>query len=291
VFSHKGNECLLTIKFSLLLGVLSIITAIHNQLEMNRIFWSFLKKNTVNRFELIIIDNASTDGSAEFFESVGARVIRNSENYSYPYTQNQGIRLATHKIYAFLNNDIIVPPQWDEHLISAMDRHGLDVITPAGIENSGTVNETKQFRRRWNLVSNLCRVISHPRKRLYWMHKLMYGNWERFSENRWASFGDQVVTGFVGNSILMRAHVPDLIGLWDERIQAADFDLYIRIKERQMKAGDIKPMMICRGVFHHHFIRLTVKSSPVPFADRKNIIKLEEKYSPDYIKEMMQGVV
>ncbi|MEY8877752.1 MAG: glycosyltransferase family 2 protein, partial [Leptothrix sp. (in: b-proteobacteria)] len=68
----------------------SIITAVHNQIAVNRWYVEHLKRNTRLPFELIVIDNASTDGSGDYFESVGARVIRNSANYSYPYTQNQG---------------------------------------------------------------------------------------------------------------------------------------------------------------------------------------------------------
>lgn len=278
------------IKFHLHLRVLSIITAIHNQLEMNRIFWSFLRKNTKHEFELIIIDNKSGDGSGDFFESVGAKVIRNADNYSYPYTQNQGIRIAKYPILAFLNNDIIVPPYWDLNLLQAMEENNLDVITPSGIENTGSKGQTKIFRRRWNVVSNFCRIIPGIRNKLGAMHYLMYGSWERFSSSRWNRYGSTCVPGFVGNSIIMRSHVPGLIGLWDERIQAADFDLYIRVKERFLSHGDIKPVMICRGVFHHHYIRLTVKSSPMPFADRANMIRLEDKYEAAYIRKMLDGV-
>ncbi len=45
---------------------LSIITAVYNQLPMNQIYWENLVKNTKNSFELIVIDNASTDASADF---------------------------------------------------------------------------------------------------------------------------------------------------------------------------------------------------------------------------------
>jgi GT2 family glycosyltransferase len=278
------------IKIHLHLNVLSIITAVHNQIEMNRIFWFFLNKNTTQKFELIIIDNASSDGSREFFESVGAKVIRNAQNYSYPYTQNQGIAAARYSYFAFLNNDIIVPPGWDVHLIEAMEKNKLSVITPSGIENSGSNSETKAFRRRWNLVSNFCRVIPVIRLRLKAMHLLMYGPWDNFARRRWEKYGAICVNGFVGNSIIMKANVIDLVGLWDEKIQAADFDLYIRVKARMLSHGDIKPIMICRGVFHHHYIRLTVKSSPTPFADLKNIMRLEDKYSPEYIRRMLDGV-
>lgn len=81
--------------------MISIITAVHNQLSMNQFFVKHLQKATRNRYELIVIDNASTDGSADFFESVGATVIRNAVNYSYPYCQNQGIAKARHDWLAF----------------------------------------------------------------------------------------------------------------------------------------------------------------------------------------------
>ena len=54
--------------------MLSIIVAVHNQLAMNRLFWRHLSANTENEWELIVIDNGSSDGSAEFFTGVGAKV-------------------------------------------------------------------------------------------------------------------------------------------------------------------------------------------------------------------------
>ena len=47
---------------------LSIITAVHNQLAVNQWYVEHLKRCTQEPYELIIIDNASTDGSAEFFD-------------------------------------------------------------------------------------------------------------------------------------------------------------------------------------------------------------------------------
>ena len=114
--------------------MISIITAIHNGLPMNRIFWHYLVKYTRNPFELIIIDNNSTDGSRDFFKSVGAVVIENKLNYSYPVCQNQGISVAKYDLFVFINNDIIVSPDWDQRLLEAADAGGLDIITPVGIE-------------------------------------------------------------------------------------------------------------------------------------------------------------
>lgn len=124
---------------------ISIITAIHNGMSFNSLYLDCLKKYTYHPFELIIIDNCSTDGSAELFEQNGAVVIRNRENYSYPYTQNQGINIATGEYLFFLNNDIIVAPHWDKHLIDIASVHWVDIISAKGIENMGNKTETKVY--------------------------------------------------------------------------------------------------------------------------------------------------
>ena len=110
---------------------ISIITAIHNGIAFNKIYLDSLKRYTHNEFELIIIDNASTDGSTEFFQQNGAVIIKNEKNFSYPYTQNQGIKIATGEYLFFLNNDIIVSPQWDKYLIEIAAKNNLDIISRA----------------------------------------------------------------------------------------------------------------------------------------------------------------
>src|SRR5687767_11155464 len=125
--------------------MISIITAVHNQLAANRIFLESIRKYTFHPYELIIIDNNSTDGSKEFFRDNGAILIENTSNYSYPYTQNQGIRRARYDHFAFLNNDIVVAPNWDQHLLDSMKINGLDVITVCGIERMESPEQTKKF--------------------------------------------------------------------------------------------------------------------------------------------------
>ncbi|MEO5572209.1 MAG: glycosyltransferase, partial [Bacteroidia bacterium] len=109
--------------------MISIITAVHNGLAMNKIFLDNLEKYSHHPFELIIIDNNSTDGSREFFKQNKATVIENAGNYSYPYCQNQGIKKAKFDILAFLNNDVIVSPGWDKRLIEIAEKNSLEIIT------------------------------------------------------------------------------------------------------------------------------------------------------------------
>ncbi len=270
--------------------MISIITAVHNQLAMNKLFMESLKKYSSYPFELIIIDNASTDGSGDYFASQGAKVIYNKQNFSYPYTQNQGIKIATGNVFAFLNNDLIVCPNWDQLLLETIKVNGLDVLTSCGIEQVESKQATILLRRRWNFAKNFVNLFPTTIVSLRLMHQLMYGNWVKFCALRDAKFHNMVKEGFVGHSVFCTRRALDIIGLWDEKLQAADFDIYMRSKKRNIEFGDIKPCHIALNIFNHHYIRLTVRSKPVPFADASNIIKFEDKWSEMERKTLLKDI-
>lgn len=260
--------------------MISIITAVHNQLAMNQVFVENLHRYSTLPFELIIIDNASTDGSREFFQSVGATVIANEGNYSYPHCQNQGIAIAGFDYLVFMNNDVIVSPAWDQGLINTLEFNQLDVVTVCGIERLENAQITRKFKHRWKLIKNILSLFGHNKNTLTLMHRLMYGNWLQFCNHRRSAFKHQIKSGFVGNTVMMHRRAIEKIGLWDERIQAADFDLYLRTLERAQTVGDMKPMHIALDVFVHHFIRITLKAGYPPFADQNNLIGLDQKWPP-----------
>jgi glycosyltransferase involved in cell wall biosynthesis len=55
--------------------MLSIIVAGDNQLGHNQLFLERIQRYTTGPYEVIVSDNHSTDGSAEFFEAKGCQVI------------------------------------------------------------------------------------------------------------------------------------------------------------------------------------------------------------------------
>jgi GT2 family glycosyltransferase len=270
--------------------MISIITAIHNGLAVNKIFLANLKKYTFHPFELIIIDNNSTDGSKEYFARNNAIIIENNNNYSYPYCQNQGIAQAKFDILALLNNDIIVSPHWDKKLIDIAERNNLEIITPCGIERLENPEATKKISRKWKAIKNFVSAIGINSFTLKLMHKLMYSGWEKFNEQRFQKFGNSVSEGFVGNTVVIKKSAIEKIGMFDERIQSADFDLYVRSKKRNLEKGDMKPVHIAWGVFNHHFIRMTVKSKPTEFSDKTKMISLEEKWGKELEGYLKQNV-
>ena len=93
---------------------LSIITLTYNNLVYTKKFIESLYKYTKD-FELIIVDNGSTDGTVEYLKTLdGLKLILNKENQGFSKGNNQGIEIAQGEYIGFLNNDILLYPNWFE---------------------------------------------------------------------------------------------------------------------------------------------------------------------------------
>ncbi len=80
---------------------------------------------TFRDFEVIVIDNASTDGSPQFVASEFPQVdlVSLGENTGFAKANNIGIGRARGEFIALLNNDAIPAPSWLEELFAAARRH------------------------------------------------------------------------------------------------------------------------------------------------------------------------
>lgn len=80
-----------------------------------------LKKSTYQNKEIIVVDNASTDGSQEWIKENHPDIIliENYQNHGYAGGCNRGVSTAKGDWLLFLNNDTIHEPDWLEHLADA----------------------------------------------------------------------------------------------------------------------------------------------------------------------------
>jgi GT2 family glycosyltransferase len=60
--------------------------------------------------EIVVVDNASTDGSVQAARAAGARVIALDRNVGFAAANNAGIRATNSRLILLLNSDTIVPP-------------------------------------------------------------------------------------------------------------------------------------------------------------------------------------
>jgi hypothetical protein len=76
-----------------------------------------------NAYEIIVVDNGSSDGSAEFVEKEfpHVRLIRNKENLGFAKANNIGIRASTGRYMCLINSDVTVQNNSIEKLMEFMD--------------------------------------------------------------------------------------------------------------------------------------------------------------------------
>ena len=110
----------------------SIIVPLYNQLAYTKGCLEGLRRTVQPDTEIILIDNASSDGTAEFLATLsGVQVIANTENRGCAGAWNQGVRSAAGEWLVILNNDVILSAGWLDGLQGAASRWGLDILTPA----------------------------------------------------------------------------------------------------------------------------------------------------------------
>jgi GT2 family glycosyltransferase len=103
--------------------LVSIIITNKNGAQYLPDLFSSLNALTYKNFEIIFVDDASTDGSAEIATKLGAhKTVLTSETVGFAQANNIGLTDSSGELIALLNNDTRVDPNWLERMISAMRR-------------------------------------------------------------------------------------------------------------------------------------------------------------------------
>jgi GT2 family glycosyltransferase len=110
-------------------------------------------------FEIIVVDDASTDGSVEFLRQNFPEVVvlQSKVNKGFSHTCNKGLKAAKYELSLFLNSDVKLAPsyfkeQWkyfqQEDTFGVMGR----MLTPDGkrIEGAAKLPELKGFKLKVN---------------------------------------------------------------------------------------------------------------------------------------------
>lgn len=99
------------------------------------------------RYEIIVVDNDSSDGTAEVARAHGARVVPEPvANRSR--ARNRGAEAASSRLYAFTDADCIADPHWLEELLAAARMAPL-VAGPVTLRTSPQPNAVERFEALW----------------------------------------------------------------------------------------------------------------------------------------------
>ena len=151
--------------------LVSIIVVNYNGAERLLECVEALLADSYSERELIIVDNASGDGSQDILKEVAARysgvtVLWSPRNLGYAGGVNLALNTASHGSYvAVLNMDVIVEPGWLESLISFLEkRPGVGAVNPLlALANNKGINAMGQDVHITGLGFN--RLLGRPMER------------------------------------------------------------------------------------------------------------------------------
>ncbi|MEZ6194185.1 MAG: glycosyltransferase family 2 protein [Planctomycetota bacterium] len=221
--------------------------------------------------EVIVIDNASADGSVEAVRTrfPWVRLYRNEENLGYARGVNQGLELATGRYLCLLGSDTEVRPGTFERMIGFLEEHEeVGGVAPRLVNPDGSPQRA---------------CMRFPDLRV----ALWYDTWleERWPKNRvldrynyrdWSHDADARVDQPPGTCFLVRREVYDEIGPMDRRLWLFfnDVDWCLRMR----KAGwEIWYLHEGTEVLHH-LGASTSRFAHFPFEWHKNRLQFYRKH-------------
>ena len=190
----------------------SIIILAWNQMSYSMQCLQSILENTQEPYELILIDNGSTDATCSYFCSIPkATVIKNSVNLGFAKGCNQGIKLASGNKILLLNNDTIVSHNWLSNMVSCLEsRKDIGLVSCytnyVGSENqlSAAFNNIEEYHK-------FAKSFNQP------------------DASKWREIQSGWLSGFC---LLIKSEVIEKIGYLDEQFQYGgqeDVDYCMRV--------------------------------------------------------------
>jgi GT2 family glycosyltransferase len=212
--------------------MISIIIPTFNQLPFTRLCLELLKKYSEAPYELIVVDNGSTDGTADFLRSCpDVQLIAFSQNRGFAAACNAGLKASRGEYLVLLNNDIFVTPSWLTNLARVLDcRPDVGMVLPA-------TNLTVGPQLLQVFYSDLETMLRFA------------GNYNRSDPARWHE-----VLRLPDYCLMLRREMLDKVGYLDEQFAPGyyeDDDYSFRARKAGLR------LIFAADTFVHHFSDVT----------------------------------
>lgn len=131
----------------------SIVICTYNRAEFLKLCLEGLLENNkdYSKYEILVIDNKSTDNTKEIVNSIDSNLIRYfyEENIGLSHARNRGIKESKYEIIAFLDDDAIPLQGYIDNIISGFEKRGVKCaggkITPIW-----TIDKPEWYTKEFN---------------------------------------------------------------------------------------------------------------------------------------------
>ena len=240
--------------------LVSVIIVTFNNLEYTKeCIESIYSKTAYPDFELIVVDNASSDGTQEYLSDLkeqkdNIKVILNEENLGFAKANNIGINKSAGEYIIFLNNDTLVTRGWISGLLKHLKDTGIGMAGPV----TNSIGNEARIAVRYTDLSGMERFAE-----------------EYTAKNRGAYFEIPVLALYCA---AIRREVVNRVGLLDEQFKVGMFeddDYAMRLRRAGYKSVCSEDVFV-----HHHGGASFGKLQPAEYQKvfEENRTKFENKW-------------
>lgn len=255
----------------------SIVAAAYNGLPYTRLFVESVLACTDRPYELILVDDGSTDGTPAYLDGLArahghVTVLRNDANLGIAPSWNRGLAAAGGRFVALCNNDVVVSPGWLGRLVdelAARKHHGA-VSAASNQVVLGHHPDLFPDDRAWL-------EARRPWPEPSWESlQAFYGDFYGYANDFAHRHRGVRTPSLYIPCLVMRREVLEDVGGFDEGLGRAfheDLDFFARVllNRRHNLVG------IYGGVYVHHFVGATVIPLGVP--------RLMDESGPVYVRK------
>ncbi len=193
-----------------------------------------IKNQTYPNIQHIIIDDCSTDDSAEKIQKwidandYRCEFIRHEKNKGISFTQNESIDLTKGEYWTSVATDDFIEPARTEVFVKYLIEH-----------------------RETNMITSDCKLVNEESREIqlssgqYFLNFFYSPDFNRTIE-QFGTYETLLKGNYIPSSIMIRANVFDRVGKFDTNLKVEDWDMWLRISQVSKIAFIDQPLTFYR---------------------------------------------
>lgn len=216
-------------------------------------------KNGYEDFDVVVVDNASVDGSIEYLkkEFPSVKIVEGRENLGFGRGNNLGVKeYPNYDAYLFLNNDISVPKGFLDNLVKELQKENVGAVGPKVLYSKEKVGSEKR-------IINSAGIEVDD-------HYMAYDRYDKEEDKPKYNVVEEV-DALMGGAFLIKREVFEKVGGFNPNmfLYYEDIDLSLRIRDLGYKLYYVGTS----EVYHDH-----MASSKSLGTRKRNIMNMQNRF-------------